>query len=51
MHEKDNYLKPAPGNPDRARPSITARLKDGARGQEPPKEPSQKRDHKNHEER
>ena len=48
---EDYELKPAPGNPDRARPSITARLKDGARGQEPPKEPSQKRDHKNHEER
>ena len=48
---EDYELKPAPANPDRARPSITARLKDGARGQEPPKEPSQKRDHKNHEER
>ena len=48
---EDYELKPAPGNPDRARPSITARLKDGARGQEPPKEPSQKRGHKNHEER
>ena len=48
---EDYELKPAPANPDRARPSITARLKDGARGQELPKEPSQKRDHKNHEER
>lgn len=48
---EDYELKPAPANPDRVRPSITARLKDGARGQEPPKEPSQKRDHKNHEER
>ena len=48
---EDYELKPAPANPDRVRPSITARLKDGARGQEPPKEPSQKRNHKNHEER
>ena len=48
---EDYELKPAPANPDRVRPSITARLKDGARGQELPKEPSQKRDHKNHEER
>ncbi len=48
---KDYELKPAPGNPDRARPSITARLKDGARGQDPPKEPSQKQNHKSHEER
>ena len=48
---EDYELKPAPGNPDRVRPSITARLKDGARGQEPPKEPVQKRNHKNHEER
>ena len=48
---EDYELKPAPANPDRVRPSSTARLKDGARGQEPPKEPSQKRDHKNHEER
>ena len=37
----DYELKPAPGNPDRVRPSITARLKDGTRGQEPPKEPGQ----------
>lgn len=44
-------LKPAPGNPDRVRSSITARLKEGTRGQEPPKEPGQKRSHKNHEER
>ena len=49
--EEDYELKPAPGNPDRVRPSITARLKDGTRGQEPPKEPGQKRSHKNHEER
>ena len=48
---EDYELKPAPANPDRVRPSITARLKDAARGQEPPKEPSQKRNHKNHEER
>ena len=48
---EDYELKPAPGNPDRVRPSITARLKDGTRGQEPPKEPGQKRSHKNHEER
>ena len=48
---EDYELKPAPANPDRVRPSITARLKDAARGQEPPKEPSQKRGHKNHEER
>ena len=48
---EDYELKPAPGNPDRVRPSITARLKDETRGQEPPKEPSQKRNHKNHEER
>ena len=47
----DYELKPAPGNPDRVRPSITARLKEGTRGQEPPKEPGQKRSHKNHEER
>ena len=32
---EDYELKPAPGNPDRVRPSITARLKEGARGQEP----------------
>ena len=48
---EDYELKPAPGNPDRVRPSITARLKDGTRGQEPPKEPGQRRSHKNHEER
>ena len=48
---EDYELKPAPGNSDRVRPSITARLKDGTRGQEPPKEPGQKRSHKNHEER
>lgn len=48
---EDYELKPAPGNPDRVCPSITARLKDGTRGQEPPKEPGQKRSHKNHEER
>ena len=48
---EDYELKPAPGNPDRVRPSITARLKDETRGQEPPKEPGQKRNHKNHEER
>ena len=48
---EDYELKPAPGNPDRVRPSITARLKDETRGQEPPKEPGQKRSHKNHEER
>ena len=48
---EDYELKPAPGNPDRVRPSITARLKDGTRGQEPQKEPGQKRSHKNHEER
>jgi hypothetical protein len=48
---EDYELKPAPGNPDRVRPSITARLKEGTRGQEPPKEPGQKRSHKNHEER
>ena len=50
--QMENYeLKPAPGNPDRVRPSITARLKDETRGQEPPKEPGQKRSHKTHEER
>ena len=48
---EDYELKPAPGNPDRVRPSITARLKEGTRGQEPPKESGQKRSHKNHEER
>lgn len=48
---EDYELKPAPGNPDRVRPSITARLKDETRGQEPPKEPGRKRNHKNHEER
>ena len=48
---EDYELKPAPGNPDRVRPSITARLKEGTRGQEPPKEPGQNRSHKNHEER
>ena len=48
---EDYELKPAPGNPDRVRPSITARLKEGTRGQEPPKEPGQKRSHKNHDER
>ena len=48
---EDYELKPAPGNPDRVRPSITARLKEGTRGQEPPKEPGQKRSHQNHEER
>ena len=48
---EDYELKPAPGNPDRVRPSITARLKDETRGQEPPKEPGQKRSHNNHEER
>nr|WP_264472315.1 hypothetical protein [Mediterraneibacter faecis] len=48
---EDYELKPAPGNPDRVRPSITARLKDGTRWQESPKEPGQKRSHKNHEER
>ena len=36
---EDYELKPGPGNPDRVRPSITARLKEGTRGQEPPKEP------------
>ena len=44
---EDYELKPAPGNPDRVRPSITARLKEGTRGQEPPKEPGQKRSHNN----
>jgi len=34
---EDYELKPAPGNPDRVRPSITARLKEGTRGQEPPR--------------
>ena len=48
---EDYELKPAPGNPDRVRPSITARLKEGTRGQDPPKEPGQKRSHQNHEER
>ena len=48
---EDYELKPAPGNPDRVRSSITARLKDGTRGQEPQKEPGQKRSHKTHEER
>lgn len=43
---EDYELKPAPGNPDRVRPSITARLKEGTRGQEPQKEPGQKRSHK-----
>ena len=47
---EDYELKPAPGNPDRVRPSITAQLKEGTRGQNPPKEPGQKRSHKNHEE-
>ena len=28
---EDYELKPAPGNPDRVRPSITARLKEGTR--------------------
>ena len=46
---EDYELKPAPGNPDRVHPSITARLKEGTRGQKPPKEPGQKRSHKNHE--
>lgn len=32
---EDYELKPAPGNPDRVRPSITARLKEGTRGQDP----------------
>ena len=44
---EDYELKPAPGNPDRVRPSITARLKDGTEEPEHPK----KRSHKNHEER
>ena len=48
---EDYELKPAPGNPDLVRPSITSRLKEGTRGQKPPKEPGQKRSHKNHEER
>ena len=48
---EDYELKPAPGNSDRVLPSITARLKEGTGGQEPPKEPGQKRSHKNHEER
>ena len=48
---EDYELKPAPGNLDRVRPSITARLKEGTRGQDPPKEPGQKRSHQNHEER
>ena len=48
---EDYELKPAPGNPDQVRPSITARLKDGAGEPEYPKEPSQKHSHKNHEER
>ena len=48
---EDYELKPAPGNLDRVRPSITARLKEGTRGQAPPKEPGQKRSHQNHEER
>lgn len=33
---EDYELKPAPGNPDRVRPSITAQLKEGTRGQNPP---------------
>ena len=48
---EDYELKPAPGNPDRVRPSITARLKNGTGEPERPKEPSQKHSHKNHEER
>ena len=48
---EDYELKPAPGNLDRVRPSITARLKEGTRGQDPQKEPGQKRSHQNHEER
>ena len=48
---RDYELTPAPDNPDRKR-SITARLKEGAaKGQEPPKEPGQKRNHKTHEDR
>ena len=44
---------PHPGwdNDDPCKGSITARLKEGTRGQEPQKEPGQKRSHKNHEER
>ena len=37
---EDYELKPAPGNPDRVRPSITARLKDGARGKTPRRSPA-----------
>ncbi len=40
---EDYELKPAPGNPDRVRPSITARLKDGARGQDPRRSPARSR--------
>ena len=48
---RDYELTPAPDNPDRKR-SITARLKEGAaKGQEPPKESGQKRNHKAHEDR
>ena len=48
---RDYELTPAPDNPGRKR-SITARLKeDSAKGQEPQKEPGQKRNHKTHEDR
>ena len=48
---RDYELTPAPDNPDRKQ-SITARLKESAaKGQEPPKEPGQKRNHKTHEDR
>ena len=36
---EDYELKPAPGNPDRVRPSITARLKDETRGKDPSSNP------------
>lgn len=37
---EDYELKPAPGNPDRVRPSITARLKEGTRGRNPRRSPA-----------
>ena len=37
---EDYELKPAPGNPDRVRPSITARLKDQPEGRDPRRNPA-----------
>ena len=47
----DYELRPAPGNPDRAAPSITAQLKEAARRPEPPKEPDKTKHNKSHEDR